>query len=212
MHLPQPSLGRRERAKAARRADIKAAALAVFTEKGYEAATTREIAERAGVGAATLFRYAEDKRDLLLMIANDGLEAATAEARDAVADDAPLVEHLLRIFMPRFRYWARHLPIARETMHETVLARAAGALSREARRYLAGRAALVALIEDVVRRAQARGEVAAGHDRATVATLFLGIHLSQLRIWSAQPRPNVRRGIDELRRLLQLTVDGVGAR
>jgi AcrR family transcriptional regulator len=41
-----------------------AAALAVFAEKGYRAATTREIAARAGVAELTLFRHFSSKQGL----------------------------------------------------------------------------------------------------------------------------------------------------
>jgi AcrR family transcriptional regulator len=41
-----------------------AAALAVFAEKGYRAATTREIAARAGVAELTLFRRFSSKQGL----------------------------------------------------------------------------------------------------------------------------------------------------
>jgi len=60
----QATIGVRERNKAERRRRIKEAALAAFTEKGYDRATTREIAKLAGVAQGTLFLYARDKRDL----------------------------------------------------------------------------------------------------------------------------------------------------
>lgn len=201
--------GRRERAKAERRERLKRAAFDIFSEKGYEAATTREIALRAGVGAATLFRYAEQKRDLLLMIVNDGLEAATAQSRAQLAEDAPLVDQLVVAFAPRFRYWGQHLALARDAMHETVLARASGDASIEARRYMQGRAALVDLLVEIVRREQGRGNVTPREDPEIIATLFLTIYLSQLRLWIAAQRPVVKRGVEDLRRLLSLAIEGV---
>jgi AcrR family transcriptional regulator len=209
--VEQANGGRRERAKAERRERIKSAALAVFTEKGYEAATTREIALRAGLGAATLFRYAVQKRDLLLMIVNDGLEAATARSRAELDPGAPLVEQLMVVFTPRFTYWGRHLSLARDLMHETVLARATGDTSAEARRYLEVRGALLDLLLEIVRREQARGNVDRREDANLIATLFLAIHLSQLRLWVADRRPIVKRGVDDLRRLLSLAINGVRA-
>jgi AcrR family transcriptional regulator len=205
------SPGRRERAKALRRERLKAAALDVFLEKGYQAATTREIALRAGIGAGTLFRYAEQKRDLLLMIVNDGLDTATHEAIENIDPDASLVDQLAELFAPRFRYWGKHLDLAREAMHETVLARSSGDASPEARRYLQGRAALVDLLVDIARRGQARGTIDPAEDPSVVAGLFLVIYLSQLRLWLTERRPTVKNGIAFLRRLLSLAIDGVGA-
>ncbi|MEY9929666.1 AcrR family transcriptional regulator [Catenulispora sp. GP43] len=41
------------------------AAVDLFTERGYDATTVAQIAERAGVTKSTFFRYFPDKRDLL---------------------------------------------------------------------------------------------------------------------------------------------------
>jgi AcrR family transcriptional regulator len=205
------SPGRRERAKALRRERLKAAALDVFLAKGYQAATTREIALRAGIGAGTLFRYAEQKRDLLLMIVNDGLDAATQEAIENIDHDALLADQLVELFAPRFRYWGKHPDLAREAMHETVLARSSGDASPEARRYLQGRAALVELLIQIVCAEQARGTIKRDEDPSVVAGLFLAIYLSQLRLWLAERRPTVKKGLAFLRRLLSLAIDGVRA-
>lgn len=209
--LGDAPVGRRERAKAERRARIKAAALAVFTEKGYQAATTREIAFRAGIGAGTLFRYAEQKRDLLLMIVNDALAAIDASSLAEVDERAPVVDQLLALFAPRFRFWGEHLDLAREALHETVLARAAGDDSDEARRYVQRRAGLLDILTEIVRRGQAARALAASDDPRTIATLFLAIYLAQIRLWVAESNPDVARGVTLLRRLLSLAIEGVGA-
>lgn len=52
-----------------RTAEILAAARAVITEKGYEKTMLSDIARRAGVVDGTLYRYFENKRDLLVKVA-----------------------------------------------------------------------------------------------------------------------------------------------
>lgn len=49
-------------------ADIMVAARAVFVEKGYDDALLSEIAERANVVEGTIYRYFENKRDLLIKV------------------------------------------------------------------------------------------------------------------------------------------------
>ncbi|WP_151736574.1 TetR/AcrR family transcriptional regulator ['Paenibacillus yunnanensis' Narsing Rao et al. 2020] len=44
------------------------AAIEIFSEKGYSAASTNEIARKAGVAEGTIFRYYKTKKDLLLSI------------------------------------------------------------------------------------------------------------------------------------------------
>lgn len=43
-------------------------AIGVFSEKGYSAATTSEIAKKAGVAEGTIFRYYKTKKDILRSI------------------------------------------------------------------------------------------------------------------------------------------------
>jgi AcrR family transcriptional regulator len=47
------------------RARLERAALDLFAERGYDAATVAEIAERAGLTKRTFFRYFTDKREVL---------------------------------------------------------------------------------------------------------------------------------------------------
>lgn len=47
-----------------KRDDIREAALTLFSKRGIEATTTREIAERAGTAEGTLYRHFDGKEDL----------------------------------------------------------------------------------------------------------------------------------------------------
>jgi TetR/AcrR family transcriptional regulator, fatty acid metabolism regulator protein len=55
-------------------ADITAAARQVIAERGYENVLMSEIAERAGIVEGTLYRYFENKRDLLTKVVDDWFE------------------------------------------------------------------------------------------------------------------------------------------
>jgi AcrR family transcriptional regulator len=96
-------VGRRERAKQDKRARIFAAAAALFAEHGFERVTTQQIADRADVGAGTLFRYASTKGELFLMVYNERF-AAAVESGVVAAEQHPdrasavhaLVEPVLR--------------------------------------------------------------------------------------------------------------------
>jgi len=201
-------VGPRAVAKAERRRRLKDAALAVFAEKGFQAATTREIAARAGLGAATLFRYAEQKRDLLLMIVNDDLNDIDAIAFRQLDLDAPLVDALLILFTPRFQYWKANLSLARDAIHETVVARAADE-TFESRRYRSRRRLLFEAIVELIRQHQTAGDVRPDEDPDLIAELLLGTYLAHVRQWLAEPKPDVARGVAALRRLLALAVRGV---
>ena len=55
-------------------ADIMSAARRVVAERGYENALMSEIAEQAGIVEGSLYRYFENKRDLLTKVVDDWFE------------------------------------------------------------------------------------------------------------------------------------------
>jgi AcrR family transcriptional regulator len=82
-----------ERDKDRRQRSLIEAANAVFAEHGYDAATTREVAERAGCSEGLIHRYFGGKRGLLLAVMEckaaevlEGLRAALPDC-DSVAED-----------------------------------------------------------------------------------------------------------------------------
>lgn len=60
-------------------ADIMAAARDVFREKGYEDAPMSDIALRANVVEGSIYRYFDNKRDLLVKVIEDWYEAMLAD-------------------------------------------------------------------------------------------------------------------------------------
>jgi len=83
-----PEQGRRERNKLDKQERIFAAASELFGADGYDGVTTQRIAERAGVTNGTLFRYAANKAELLLMVMNSEFAARISEGREAAASES----------------------------------------------------------------------------------------------------------------------------
>ena len=65
---PSPEAGKRRRDKAATKQALLAAAGQVFAARGYDAATTREVAQQAGVNEQLIQRYFGGKEGLLLTL------------------------------------------------------------------------------------------------------------------------------------------------
>lgn len=84
MPVASQPLGRRERNKQEKLDRITAAASELFAEHGVEEVTTQQIAEKADIGAGTLFLYAKTKGELLLLVQNthyaEALERGCADA------------------------------------------------------------------------------------------------------------------------------------
>jgi AcrR family transcriptional regulator len=203
--------GLRERQKTERRRRIEAAARAVFREKGYDAATTREIAARAEVSIGTLFAYAADKRELLTMVYRDELHELTETTFATVPAQAPVLEQLLHVLQPRYAYWNADPALARHAVRETFAAiyppsgpapsgpaPSGGAAPPE--QYLRTRLA------ELIGANQRAGRLAAGDDPELIARMVLDIYLSENRAWLAEPEPEHAVGVERLRTTLALAL------
>nr|WP_276598202.1 TetR/AcrR family transcriptional regulator [Roseateles koreensis] len=106
--IPQPT-GRRTpaSAKAEQRVrDILRVGRQVFAERGYEHATTIEIAQRLGISEATVFTYFHGKRELCMRVIKDWYEEIIATIEAGLPREASLREQLefivrthLRLFL-----------------------------------------------------------------------------------------------------------------
>lgn len=205
---PQPGL--RERQKRARRTSIEAAARAEFREKGFDGATTRDIAARAGVSIGTLFAYAPDKRQLLAMVVRDELHALTERTFDAVAATAPFLDQLESVLRPRYAYWGADPELARDAIRETFVSAYlpgstldADAPAAPPEYFLRRR------LGDLTARARAHGRLVATADAELIARLVLDIYLSEHREWLAEGKPRIAPGVRRLRAVLALALASV---
>lgn len=72
------------------RTRLAAAALELYAERGFDATTVAEIAERAGLTKRTFFRHFADKREVLFSGSDELLEAMVGGVRGAPPETAPL--------------------------------------------------------------------------------------------------------------------------
>ncbi len=116
--MAKAALSRREQNKAEKRGRIIAAARALFAHKGFEATTTQQIAEAAGVGAGTLFLYASTKDDLLILVFRQEMIELVERAYQAARRKRVLVDQLIAFFETFVAYHERDLPLARSLMRQ----------------------------------------------------------------------------------------------
>ena len=72
------------------RGRLEQAALALYTERGFEQTTVAEIAKRAGLTERTFFRHYADKREVLFAGSGTLQELMTSAVADAPERSAPI--------------------------------------------------------------------------------------------------------------------------
>ena len=91
-----------------RAAEIRAAALTLFCERGYPATTMADIGAAVGIRAPSLYKHVGSKQELLAQIMTSTMEDLTRSHLAAVAGCEDVVERLRRATEAHVRYHARH--------------------------------------------------------------------------------------------------------
>lgn len=100
MSIDRHTVGRRERNKQQKLDRITAAARELFAERCADDVTTQQIADRADIGAGTLFLYAKTKGELLLLVQNNAYAAALERGRAAADQLSDPLEAMLAVIAP----------------------------------------------------------------------------------------------------------------
>jgi AcrR family transcriptional regulator len=100
MPLASKPVGRRERNKQLKLERIMAAATELFAERGVDDVTTQEIADKADIGAGTLFLYAKTKGELLLLVQNSTYAEALTRGKQAAETITDPLDAVMAIVRP----------------------------------------------------------------------------------------------------------------
>lgn len=191
----------REQNKADKLWRIKQAARKLFSEKGYEATTIKDIADVAGVSVGTIFLYARDKGDLVCLMAADRLKDEFARAFWQCGTSKPLLEQLVSVCSHMFKDSVSNVALSRILITQMVGNRSKHLIDE--------------WIEDRFRlllaAAGERGEVKCD-DLAFVAHTINLSYLAVMRHWIMSERPRPAQGAAKVRRILGLMLTGLGYR
>src|SRR5262245_47713573 len=119
--LTQERVGLRERKRQQTELELRAAALKLFTERGFDHVTIDEIAEAAVVSRRTFYRYFESKEDVLLGRATEKLEYIRAALAEQPADLPALaaVRNAILALADRYEIERDERLAMRRLLHET---------------------------------------------------------------------------------------------
>jgi AcrR family transcriptional regulator len=205
MELVPNELGLREQNKLEKSQRIRAAARELFSKHGYESATLRQIAKRAHVGLGTVFNYAQDKRDLVFLIFNEELAAVTDQALGAAQPRRSLVDQLIAIYKPHYEYFSRNPDLSRILLKELTFY----SEGKQAATFQEIRERLISGIEKLVRTGQQERRIRSKEEARIVARHIFFVCSGAIRWWIASLRPDPNEGLTELRRLLELQINGL---
>jgi AcrR family transcriptional regulator len=179
---PDAPLGLREKARIERYRNIRAAAEQLFNERGYEQTTTKEVAERAGVGEATLFRYVTNKHELLLLVIGERMDTALQAIEDADKEHAAktstardYIERIYAIFRARAQFYATDPENVTSYLHYGFKAGSqlgAQSISQGDR--------IIALTASILDSAREAGQLTAKVDARTVAQNCNGTYIHEV--------------------------------
>ncbi len=194
----------REQGTRERRSRIERAAREVFRERGFDAATTREIAARAGVGNATLFLYARDKTQLLAWVFRDELAAISESTQPEATVEEPFVDRLERFFRPLYELWARDPRLSRTAVRAALTAYTERGEATDRDRIATAWPPLLEHLATIVLRNQRDGIVDPTVDPRVAARLVFDVYTTEVHDWLALPKPIVDDGLRQLRTVLTL--------
>ncbi len=201
-----PAHGLRARNKLDKLRRIRQAAERLFVTKGFDDATMREIAVRAGVGLGTIFLYAKNKRDLLFLTINEPLERVTDGAEVAIDATSPLIRNLIAVARLHYQFFGGQPALSRLVLREMTFYDSGA----QAMPFQKTRERLIQLFGRIVDMAAAAGEITRPEDPLFVGWTLFCIFQVELRRWLARENAHLRSGLHELERAFQLLIDGLG--
>jgi AcrR family transcriptional regulator len=179
------------------RAQIRAAAKELFREKGFDGATLRAIAARAGMGASSIYRHVQSKEELLIDELAELQEQAWHNFRAQDQRNASTRERVHRFLD------AQHALLAEDKDLTTIALRATTRPeARVARSVLALNDRTIGLLIEVLQMGRKHQDLAPGINIMEAARALFHITLGARIPWA-----NGLGNADSCRRSIQLGVD-----
>lgn len=173
-----PPKNRRALAKMRTRQNLIDAAKRLFIESGYQEATVRDIAAAAGLSTGAVFANFEDKADLFHAVLEQDEQFVAGVMRQAASLSAPdTLARLSAVFAAAYAFHLDQLSLLRAALAESWLQTPREAAEESRRRLEAS-----ALIEGLIYKGMAEGELRSGIDVALVADLIWQTYQSNYRL------------------------------
>lgn len=185
-----------------KQAEIVAAAIRLFQQKGYHATSMQDIADAVGLQKGSLYHYIAGKEDLLVVIIHDAIAQYNARLAEVKAMDLPVRRRLELALRNHLQGIADNLGML------TIFLRESYALNPEQQTMLAGESHKYnQMFEELYREGIARGEL-----REMDPKLATRMVLGACNWFYRWYRPEGPRSMDELITMFtDLVFNGIAA-
>jgi len=156
----------------------------LFNDKGFAQATTRDIAEAAGIAAGTMFNYFPSKEALATTIVDEALDEAGAEFEGRLRGDETLDEALFAHVAVGLRHLAPHRNYVGEVLETALSPFAREAVCEQAQQLR------VSHLETVRELIRSRGRPTTPAPSVMTMHLYWTLYLGVLSFWAADESPN----------------------
>jgi AcrR family transcriptional regulator len=197
--------GRRSRAR------IREAANALFRERGFDGATLRAIAERAGMGASSIYRHVQSKEELLIEELSDMQEEAWTQFRAVDDRNRPTADRLREFFD------VQHALLVQDRDLTTIALRATTKTeARVAKRVLKLYDRTIGLLMEILQRGRMKKDLAKDVDVLEAARLLFHLTNGARIPWANGMvsddacRDSIHQGVDLLFRGIRAETGEVG--
>jgi TetR/AcrR family transcriptional regulator, cholesterol catabolism regulator len=112
------SIAAKKRTRSGKKPQIIALAAEAFSERGYSAASLRDIGQRAGVTAASLYHHFENKEDLLRAIVMDGADRLTETLKVEVARENDPRTRLEQVIRAHIAFTCENIEVTKIILEE----------------------------------------------------------------------------------------------
>ncbi len=196
-------ISRRARRKTETLRRIEDAGWKLFRTRGYEATSTREIAEAADIAAGTLFNYFPEKRSLLIHLMQRELDEALSHAFHTMPP-AVLELELTHVFAALTQCYANERRLGRVFIKELLFTD--GERRAESAAWTFN---LVKRIAGLVRNAQRRGELDPSIEPMDAAQQVFSTHYFGLVTWLGGTIPSRVAQEEQFQASLRLLLRGL---
>ena len=197
-------MSRRARRKEETLRRIEEAGWRLFTSGGYEATSTRQIADAADIAAGTLFNYFPEKRALLIHLMQRRIDAAVGCAFETM-QASTIDDELMHVFGALTECYARDHRLSRVFVKELLFVDGTRRSASAAWTF-----GIVKRIAALMSRAQGRGELDPSVDPIDAAQQIFSVHYFGLVTWLGGTIPSRAAHEERFETSLRLLLRGLG--